>query len=144
MILTKLFCTSGPNLVVLAKNRWWVIARTSSKWGKFWLWSWIWPWRSRSITLKNNKDLSQSLLRLWSKFGDLNLNGSQIIARTSKWLTHRLTHTQTQATTIPVGQYWHRVKLHELCVKPLGCTMHCTMTLCRIGATEYNTLCETL
>ena len=24
----------GPSL-----NRWWVIARTSSKWGKFWLWS---------------------------------------------------------------------------------------------------------
>ena len=38
-ILTKVFCTSGPNLVVLAWTGWWVIARTSSKWGKFWLWS---------------------------------------------------------------------------------------------------------
>ena len=31
-------------------NLWWLIGRTSSKWGKFWLWSSIWPWRSRSIT----------------------------------------------------------------------------------------------
>ena len=55
----------GPSL-----NRWWVIARTSSKWGKFWLWSYIWPWRSRSITPKNNRDLNQGLLHLWYWFGD--------------------------------------------------------------------------
>ena len=83
---------------------------TSSKWGKFWLWSWIWPWRSRSITPQNNRDLNQGLLHLWSKFGDPSLNGSRVIARTSKWLTHTRTHTRTQAMTIPEGQNWPRVK----------------------------------
>ena len=39
-------------------KEWWVIARKSSKWGKFWLWSLIWPWRSRSITPQNNRDLN--------------------------------------------------------------------------------------
>ena len=43
---------------------------------------------------QNNRDLNQSLLHLWSKFGDPSLNGSQVIAWTSKWLTHRLTHTR--------------------------------------------------
>ena len=51
-IKTKVFCTFGPNLVILAWNRWWVFAWTSSKWGEFWLWSYIWPWSSRSITPK--------------------------------------------------------------------------------------------
>ena len=35
----------------------------------------------------------------------------RVIARTSKWLTHRLTDTQKQATTIPEGQNWPRVKM---------------------------------
>ena len=68
----------GPNL-----NGWWVIARTSSKWGKFWLGSWIWPWRSRSTTPQNNRDLNQGLLHPWSKFGDPSLNGWWVIARTN-------------------------------------------------------------
>ena len=96
-------------------NGWWVMVRTSSKWGKFGLSSQIWPWRSRSISPQNNRDLNQGLLHLWSKFGDPSLNGSRVIARTSKWLTHRQTdrhtHTQTQATTIPEGQNWPRVKM---------------------------------
>ena len=91
------------------------MVRTSSKLGEFWLWSWIWPWRSRSIAPQNNRDLNQGLLHLWSKFGDPSLNGSRVIARTSKWLTHRQTdthtQTQTQATTIPEGQNWPRVKM---------------------------------
>ena len=37
------------------------------------------------------------LLHLWSKFGDPSLNGSRGIARTSKWLIH--THTDTQTDT---------------------------------------------
>ena len=87
------------------------MVRRSSKLGKFWLWSWIWPWQSRSIAPQNNRDLNQGLLHLWSKFGDPSLNGSQVIARTSKWLTHThtRTHTQTQAMTIPEGQNWPRV-----------------------------------
>ena len=80
-------------------NGWWVMARTSSKWGKFWLWSSIWPWRSRSITHKNNRDLNQGLLHLWSKFGDPSLNGFRVIAQTSKWLTHRLTDIHTRTHT---------------------------------------------
>ena len=45
-------------------NLWWFIARTSSKWGKFWLFSLIWPWSSRSIIPKNNRDLNRGLLHL--------------------------------------------------------------------------------
>ena len=45
-----------------------------------------------------------------SKFGNPSWNGSWDIARTSKWLMHRHTHRQTQATTIPEGQNWPRVK----------------------------------
>ena len=76
-------------------NLWWLIARTSSKWGKFWLLSSIWPWSSRSIISKNNRDLNQGLLHLWSKFGDSSLNGWWVTARTSWWLTDRHTHTHT-------------------------------------------------
>ena len=98
---------------------WWVMGRTSSKWGKIWLSSWIWPWRSRSIIPKNNRHLNQGLLHLCSKFGDSSLNEWWVIVRTSPWLTHTHTDTrthghtdtQTQATTIPEGQNWPRVKI---------------------------------
>ena len=73
----------------------------TQKWGIFWLWSSIWPWRSRSITPKNNRDLNQGLLQLWSKFGAPSLNGWWVIVWTSSWLTHTQTdgrtHTQTDA-----------------------------------------------
>ena len=95
-------------------NWWWLFARTSSKWGKFLLLSSIWPWSSRSIVPKNNRDLNQGLFHLWSKFGDSSLNGWWVIARTSLWLTDRHTHTHTQATTIPEGQNWPRVKTQGL------------------------------
>ena len=78
--------------------------------GKFWLWSWIWPWRSRSITPKNNKNLNQGLLHLLSKFGDSSLNGWWVIARTIL-VTDGRTDVQTQATTLPKGQYWPLVKI---------------------------------
>ena len=38
-ILTQVFCTFGPNLVVLAWTGDGVILPTSSKLGNFWLWS---------------------------------------------------------------------------------------------------------
>ena len=110
------FCSKFGNFNF---NWWWVMACTSSKWGKFWLWSSIWPsWRSRSIAPQNNRDLNQGLLHLLSKFGDPSLNRCWVIARTSKCLPHGRTdgrtdgHTdrQTQATTIPEGQNWPRVK----------------------------------
>ena len=71
------------------------MACTSSKWDKFWLWSSIWPWRSRSIIPQNNRALNQSLLPLWSKFGDPSLNDWWVIARTNSWLTDPWTHTHT-------------------------------------------------
>ena len=43
----------------------------------------IWPWRSRSIALQNYRDLNQWILHLWSKFGDLSLNGWWVMVRTS-------------------------------------------------------------
>ena len=76
-------------------NWWWLFARTSSKWGKFWLLSSIWPWSSRSIVPQNNRDLNQGLFHLWSKFSDSSLNSWWVIARTSWWLTDRHTHTHT-------------------------------------------------
>ena len=96
-ILTKVFRTSGPNLVILA----WMG-------GELWRGQAqngvnldfqvkIWPWRSRSISPQNNRDLNQGPLHLWSKFGDPSLNGSRVIARTRKWLTHRQTNTHTDA-----------------------------------------------
>ena len=93
----------NPNL-----NRWCVMGWTSSKRGQFQVWSQIWPWRSQLTAPKNNRDLNQGVLLLWTKFGDPSLNRWRVIVRTSKWLIH--THTQTQAMTIPGGQNWPRVK----------------------------------
>ena len=75
-------------------NGWWVMVQTSSKWGEIWLSSWIWPWRSWSIIPKNNRDLNQCVLHLWSKFGDPSLNEWWVIVRTNSWLID--THTDTQ------------------------------------------------
>ena len=77
-------------------NRWWVMAWTSSKWGKFWLRSSIWPWRSKSIVPQNNRDLKQGLLHLWSKFGDPSLNGWWVILWTNL-VTDGLTDGRTDA-----------------------------------------------
>ena len=46
---------------------------------------------------KNNRVLNQGLSHLWSKFGDPCLNWWWVIARTSSWLTHGRTDTQTDA-----------------------------------------------
>ena len=59
---------------------------------------------------QNNRNLNRGLLHLWSKLGDRSLSRSWVIVRTNKWLTHRLTDKQTQATTIPGGQNWPGVK----------------------------------
>ena len=109
-ILTVLRCLFGPNLVILAWTADGVMVRKSSKWGKIWLSSSILPWRSRSIIPKNNRDLNQGVLHLWSKFADPSLNERWVIVRTSSWLTHTDTDPQTQPMTIPEGQNWPRVK----------------------------------
>ena len=112
-------CIFVPNLEIVTSIGGELWHAQAQKWGKFWLWSSIWPWRSRSITPQNNRDLNQGLLHLLSKFGDPSLNGWWVIARTSKCLPHTQTdgrtdgHTarQTQATTMPGGQNWPRVKM---------------------------------
>ena len=89
----------------------WLITRTSSKWGKFWLLSSTWPWRLRSIAPQNNRALNQGLLHLWSKFGDPSLNGWWIIARTSSWLTGTRTHTHIHIHTHAGNDNTRRPKL---------------------------------
>ena len=56
-------------------NRWNVIVRKSTNWGKIRLSCWIWSWKSKSTTPKNNRDLNHCVLHLWSKFGSFRLNG---------------------------------------------------------------------
>ena len=58
-----------------------------------------WPWRSGSIIPRNNRDLNQGLLHLWSRFGDSSLNGWWVVAWTSWWLTDTKTHIQTHTHT---------------------------------------------
>ena len=107
-----------PRCIFLSKfgdsslNGWWVMVRTSSKWGKIWLSSCIWPWSSRLIIPKNVRGLNRGVLCLWSKFGDPSLNEWWVIVRTSSWLIHTHGHTepQTKAMTIPEGQNWPQVK----------------------------------
>ena len=96
-ILTKVFSTSGPNLVVLA----WTGDELSRGQAqnvvnfdfevKFDL-----EGQGQSPP-QNNRDLNQGLLHIWSKFGDPSLNGWWVIARTSSWLSHTQTHRQTDA-----------------------------------------------
>ena len=96
-ILTKLFCTSGPNLVILT-----------------WMGNELWCGQAQNgvnfdfkvkfdledqgqLPPKKNRNLNQGLLHLWSKFNDPSLNGSRVIVPTSKWLIHTHTDTQTDA-----------------------------------------------
>ena len=48
---------------------------------------------------QNNRHLNQGVLRLSSKFGDSSVNGWWVIVRTSKWLIHTHTDTQTHGHT---------------------------------------------
>ena len=54
------------------------MVQTSSKWGKFGFNLKV------DLECQNNRDLNQVVFHLWSKFGDSNLSGSRVIARTSK------------------------------------------------------------
>ena len=77
-------------------NLWWLIARTSSKWGKFWLLSLIWPWSSKLIIPQNNRDLNQGLLHLWFKIGDSSLKADELLrGQAGDWRTDTRTHTHT-------------------------------------------------
>ena len=83
-ILTKVFCISGPNLVVLARTGD-ELSHGQAQNGvnfdfevKFDL-----EGQGQSPP-RNNRYLNQGLLHLWFKFGDPSLNGSRVIARTNK------------------------------------------------------------
>ena len=79
-------------------NRWWVSARTSSKWGKFWLWSLIWPWRSGSITPKTIGILTKVFYIYGTNLVILAWTGDELSrGQASDWCTHRRKHRQTDA-----------------------------------------------
>ena len=89
--LTKVYCT---NLVVLARidDELWCGQAQNGINSNFKL----------NLTLKvkvdrstKNRDLNKGLLHIWTKFGDLRLNGSRVIVRISKWLTYTRTDRQT-------------------------------------------------
>ena len=73
-ILTKVFCTSGPNLVVLARTGD-ELSHGQAQNGVNFYFEVKFDLEGQgqspgSIPPKNNRDLNQSLLHLWSKFGD--------------------------------------------------------------------------
>ena len=82
-ILTNVFCTSGPNLVILGwmgDELWCGQAQNGVNFDfdlKFDLEVQSW------LPSQNNRDLNQGVLHLWSKFGDPSLNGWWVIARTN-------------------------------------------------------------
>ena len=79
-----------------------------------WKIGWLWVFFTK-FALVRSDDWRVSLTRPWAVFTRLGrpdkwLVRTLVIVRTNKWLTHRLTDTQTQATTMPGGQNWPRVK----------------------------------
>ena len=67
--LTNVFCTSGPNLVVLA----WKgdeLSHRQAQNGVNFEFEVIFDFEDQSRSPQNNKDLKQGLLHLWSEFGD--------------------------------------------------------------------------
>ena len=96
----------GPN-----SNRWWVIARTSSKWGKFWF-EVEFDLEGQDQSLPTTIGI---LIKVFYIYGPnlviLAERGDELSrgqARDSRTDGH--TDRQTQATTIPEGQNWPRVK----------------------------------
>ena len=64
-----------------------------------------------ALKAKVDVDLNQGVSHLWSKFGDLDLNRTQDVMPTnSGWHMDAKTDGQTDATTIPEGQYWPQEK----------------------------------
>ena len=114
-ILTNVLCASGPNLVNLAWTGEELLCGQAQN-GLNFDFEVIFDLEDQGKSPpQNNRDLSH----LWSKFGDPSFNGWWVIARRSTWLPHTQTdgrtdtHRQTQATTIPEGQNWPRVKIHS-------------------------------
>ena len=78
-------------------NGWWVMVRTSSKWGKFWLLSKIWPWRSRLISPKTIGTLTKVFCIFGSNLVILAGMGPELSrGQASDWYTDTRTHRQRQ------------------------------------------------
>ena len=78
-ILIKVFCSSGPYLVILAGTGDELSCGQAQNGVNF-----DFEGQGQSPP-HNNRDLNQGLLHLWSKFGYPSLKGWRVIARTSKW-----------------------------------------------------------
>ena len=111
-ILTQVFCTFGPNLVVLAWTGDELSRRQAQNWVTF-DFGVKFDLEGQGQSPPKTIGILTKVFYTWSKFGDPRLNGWWVIARTSWGLTHAHghTHRQTQATTIPEGQNWPRVKI---------------------------------
>ena len=91
-------------------NWWWVMAWTSSKWGKFWVWSSVW--------LEGHDHSSHKTIEILTKVIYISGANLVILAYTvaelswgqTWWRTDWRTDGQTQAATIPEGQNWPQVK----------------------------------
>ena len=90
------------------------MAKKSSKWGKFWIWSSIWPGHDQSF---------HKTIGILTKVFYISGPNLVILAETGDALSHRQardwhtdghTDRQMQATTIPEGQNWPRVKKRRL------------------------------
>ena len=112
-ILNKVFCTSGPNLVILAWTR--VMVWTTSKWGK------LWP--KFNLTLKSKLNCPTKTTGILTKVfytSDPNLvilgwMGDDLLHEQARdCFTHTHTHWRTQRQmqemTISECQNWHRCK----------------------------------
>ena len=92
VILIMLFCTSGPNLMIVA----WMDGEllhgqsSSSKLSKILLK--IKFDLEGEVRLCPKMTINQLVLHLRPKFGDHNLHVSQVITWTNSWLTHGWTH----------------------------------------------------
>ena len=77
-ILTELRCIFGQNLEIPTS--------TDGEW---------------SCGQAQNRDLNQDVLHVWFKFGDSSWNQSQVVARTSSWLTPTRTDVSNDNTQRP-------------------------------------------
>ena len=127
---TKLFSTSGPNLVILA-----------------WMGNELWSGQAQngvnSDFLFNLTNTIGTLTKVFCIFGPnlaiLAWTGPELSrGQASDWHTDWHTHTQTQAMTIPEGQNWPRVKTSMATLQ----WHHMTIIQITGDAIVYSTICS--
>ena len=112
--LTVLRCLFGPNLEILttiAGDVCWD-KLTSSTWGKFFTLESNLIMKVKVNHSKNNNDLNQGPLHLWSKCGDPSLNGWWVIAR-AILVTDVLTDGRADRRRQRQYQNWPRSKINH-------------------------------